>query len=106
MSIKHKSPSRLRRDQYRMSVYNSCKQILEIERRDEEIMVQQDQISLMNEVHFKYLEKIERLEKQLNIQKLKNGKSRLAFKRAVNIDIPPAIICSKKDNQKKHNWPD
>ena len=40
-----------------MSVYNCCKQILEIERKDEEIMVQQDQISLMNEIHFRYLVK-------------------------------------------------
>ena len=89
-----------------MSVYNCCKQILEIERKDEEIMVQQDQISLMNEIHFRYLENIERLEKQLNIQKFKKCKSRLAFKRAVNIDIPPVITCSKNDYQKQHNWPD
>ena len=86
-----------------MSVYNSCKQILEIERKDEEIMVQQDQISLMNEIHFKYLEKIERLENQLNIKKLKNGRSRLAF---VSIDISPAIVCSENDYKKKHPWPD
>ena len=106
MSLKLKSPSRLRRDQYRMSVYNCCKQILEIERKDEEIMVQQDQISLMNEIHFRYLENIERLEKQLKSQKFKNCKSRLAFKRAVTIDIPPVITCSKNDYQKQHNWPD
>ena len=48
MSFKHKSPSRLRRDQYRLSVYNCCKQILEIEEKDEELMVQQDQISNIN----------------------------------------------------------
>ena len=78
-----------------MSVYNCCKQILEIERKDEEIMVQQDQISLMNEIHFRYLENIERLEKQLNIQKFKNCKSRLAFKRAVNIDIPPVLLVAR-----------
>ena len=89
-----------------MSVYNSCKQILEIERKDEEIMVQQDQISLMNEIHFKYLEKIERLENQLNIKKLKNDRSRLAFVQAVSIDIPPAIVCSKNDYKKKPPWPD
>ena len=33
---------------------------------------------------------MERLEKQPNIQKFKNGKNRVTFQQAVNIDIPPA----------------
>ena len=73
MSVKHKSPSRLRRDQYRMSVLNCCKQILEIEQKNEDLMVQEDQISLMNEAIFKYLDKIESLENELkNVKKSHN----------------------------------
>ena len=41
----------------------------EIERKDEEIMVQQDQILLMNETHSKYLDKIESLEQEVSILK-------------------------------------
>ena len=76
-------------------MYHCCQQILEIERNDEEIIVQQDQI--LNKMHLKYLERIKRFEKQLNIQK---------FKRGVNVNIPPPTICSKNDYQKKYNWPD
>ena len=107
MSYKHKSPSRLRRDQYRLSVYNCCKQILEIERKDEDIMVQQDQISLMNEAIFKYLDKIACLEKELSkFRKSQNGNYSLSCMRAVNIDIPPTVILEKTENQKRQPWPD
>ena len=41
----------------------------------------------MNEVHFKYLEKIERLENQLNIKKLKNGRNRLGKASKKNVKL-------------------
>ena len=88
-------------------MYNCCKQILEIERKDEDLMVQQDQISLMNEAIFKYLDKIEYLEKELsNLRKSHNRNHNLSFMRAVNIDIPPTVILEKTENQKRHPWPD
>ena len=86
-----------------MSVFNCCKQILEIEQKNEDLMVQEDQISLMNEAIFKYLDKIESLENELNnVKKLHN----LSFMRAVNIDILPAILSSKTELQMMKPWPD
>ena len=68
-------------------------------------MVQQDQISLMNETIFKNFDRIERLENELNM--LRNvGKKNLSFARAVNIDIPPALLSNNTDNQKRYPWPD
>ena len=108
MTMKHKSPSRLRRDQYRLSVYNCCKQILEIERKNEDIMVQQDQIALMNDAYLEKLERIEKLEKELQMFRKhhKNRRKSLSFTRAVNIDIPPAVLSSKSNPMKRNPWPD
>ena len=70
-------------------------------------MVQQDQISLMNEAIFKYLDKIEYLEKELSsLKKSHNGNYNLSFMRAVNIDIPPTVKMGKTEYQMKHPWPD
>ena len=86
-----------------MSVFNCCKQILEIEQKNEDLMVQEDQISLMNEAIFKYLDKIESLENELNNVKKSHN---LSFIRAVNIDIPPATLSSKTELQMMQPWPD
>ena len=68
-------------------------------------MVQQDQISLMNETIFKNFDRIERLENELNM--LRNvGTRNLSFVRAVTIDIPPALLSSNTDVQKRNPWPD
>ena len=86
----HKSPSRLRRDQY------------------EDIMVQQDQISLMNEAYCEKLDKIGKLETELQILTnfYDDRRKSLIFARVVNIDIPPALPSSKIESMKKHPWPD
>ena len=52
MSAKQKSPSRLRRDEYRMSIYNSCKQILELQQKNEDLLMMEDQASSLNETLF------------------------------------------------------
>ena len=70
-------------------------------------MVQQDQISLMNETVFKNYDKIERLENELNmLRKLYVGKRNLSIARAVYIDIPPSTLSSIPDDQKRLPWPD
>ena len=70
-------------------------------------MVQQDQISLMNEALFKYLDKIKYLEDELSkFRKSQNGNYNLSFIQPVNIDIPPSVILGKTENQKRHPWPD
>ena len=106
--MKHKSPSRLRRDQYRLSVYNCCKQILEIERKNEEIIVQQDQIALMNDAYLEKLERIKKLENELQTFRKYhlNRRKSLVFIRAVNIDILPSVLNSKSNPMQKHPWPD
>ena len=107
MSMKHKSPSRLRRDQYRLSVYNCCKQILEIERKNDEIIVQQDQIALMNDAYLEKLERIEKLEKEWQrFQKYHQNRKSLVFTRALNIDIPPAALKNKNNPMQKRPCPD
>ena len=87
----NKSPSRLRRDAYRMSIYNSCKQTLEIEQKSEDLLVLEDQVSLMNETMFKNFDTIDRLKNELDAFKKHSAKKRgnLSFRNVVNLDIPP-----------------
>ena len=91
MCCSNKSPSRLRRDAYRMSIYNSCKQTLEIEQKSEDLLVLEDQVSLMNETMFKNFDTIDRLKNELDAFKKHSAKKRgnLSFRNVVNLDIPP-----------------
>ena len=92
MTAKQKSPSRLRRDEYRMSIYNSCKQILELEQKSEELLIMEDQVSLLNATLFQKLDTIDEQKQELNTLKNKNMKKRtsLSFRSIVNVDIPPS----------------
>ena len=71
-------------------------------------MVQQDQISLMSEAYCEKLDKIEKLETELQTFRnfYDNRRKSLIFTRVVNIDIPPALPNNKINSMKKHPWPD
>ena len=79
MSAKQKSPSRLRRDEYRMSIYNSCKQILELQQKSEDLLMMEDQVSLLNETLFQKLDTIDEQQQELNHLKNKNMKKRTSL---------------------------
>ena len=53
MTTKNKSPSKLRWDEYRMSIYISCKRTLELQRKKEDLLVMENQSSLLNENIFR-----------------------------------------------------
>ena len=67
-------------------------------------MVQQDQISLMSEAYCDKLDKIEKLETELQTFRkfYDNRRKSLIFSRFVNIDIPPALPNNKIDCMMKH----
>ena len=112
MSAKQKSPSRLRRDEYRMSIYNSCKQILELQQKSEELLMMEDQVSLLSETLFQKLDIINEQKQELNTLRNQNLKkiTSLAFRNVVNMDISPSkpvCQCLTKVSQpySKQPWP-
>ena len=108
MSSKHKSPSRLRRDQYRLSVYNCCQQILEIERKNETILMLEDQTSMLNETIFKNFDKMDKLENELAYLKktIEARRSRLSFRKVFSLDIPPSPIPGHQSRKWCSGFPD
>ena len=89
-------------------LYNCYEQILEIKRKNEDIIVQQDQIALINDAYLEKLERIEKLENELQVLQIyhQNRRKSLVFTRAVNIDILPAVLNCKCNPMQKHPWTD
>ena len=97
-----------------MSIYNSCKQTLELQQKDEDLLVMEDQSSILNETIFRNFDIIDRLRKELDAFKMYYAKKRtnLSFGNIVNVDVPPTHHGNSSPTEEvlqpyyKNPWPD
>ena len=92
-----------------MSLYNSCKQFLELEQKSEDLLVAEDQAALLNETIFKNFNTIDRLKKELDQFRKYYAKKKnfLSFRNIVNVNISPTypVFPSPTNDSSKHPWP-